>query len=150
LGGNGGNDFSVATGDAAFISGGDFRFIAFNGGAGRNGQTGYSFLANGGDITLYGVFSLTQGGALLTAPTTFTSGTGAFFGTLLNSETVDPFFGTVNGPVQQYTYSVKNGGSLTLVPAAVPEASTTVSLGLFLALGGLVLAAKRRKAPPSL
>ena len=37
----------------------------------------------------------------------------------------------------------------SVVPAAVPEASTTISLGLLLALGGVVIAAKRKKATAS-
>ena len=40
--------------------------------------------------------------------------------------------------------------NVVLSAAPVPEASTTVSLGLLLGLGGLVIAAKRRKAAPSL
>ena len=43
--------------------------------------------------------------------------------------------------------SVQNTAELLAAP--VPEASTTVSLGLLLALGGLVLAARRKKAAPS-
>ena len=41
--------------------------------------------------------------------------------------------------------------SVAVSPAAVPEASTTVSLGLLLTLGlgGLIIAAKRRKSIPS-
>jgi len=35
-------------------------------------------------------------------------------------------------------------------PSPVPEASTTASLGLLLAVGGLVVAAKRKKAGASL
>ena len=42
-------------------------------------------------------------------------------------------------------------GSLAVTPAAVPEASTTASLGLLLTLGlgGLAVAAKRKKGAPS-
>ncbi len=43
------------------------------------------------------------------------------------------------------------GGSLIVTPAAVPEASTTVSFGLLLALGmgGVVIAAKKKKVAAS-
>jgi len=43
--------------------------------------------------------------------------------------------------------NVQNTAQLMLAPPSVPEASTTVSFGLLLALGlsGLVVAAKRRK-----
>lgn len=37
-------------------------------------------------------------------------------------------------------------GSIGAAPAAVPEASTTISLGLMLALGGLALVVRRKKA----
>ncbi len=47
--------------------------------------------------------------------------------------------------------NVFNADNLTYSPAAVPEASTTVSFGLLLALGlgGVVVAAKRKKATAS-
>ena len=47
---------------------------------------------------------------------------------------------TANSPIDAYRIS----GSP--YPAAVPEASTTVAFGLLLALGGVVIAAKRKKA----
>ena len=59
-----------------------------------------------------------------------------------------------SGDVVNATY-FDYGGTLEFnnaTPPVVPEASTTVSLGLLLALGlgGLVVAAKRKKASPSL
>ena len=79
-----------------------------------------------------------MGGTPITTPMTFASGTGSFFGLLANN----------TGIGQQFTYSITNGGSLTLAAAPVPEASTTVSLGLLLllGLGGLVVAARRKRA----
>ena len=80
-----------------------------------------------------------MGGTPITTPMTFASGTGSFFGLLANN----------TGIGQQFTYSITNGGSLTLAaPPAVPEASTTVSFGLLLmlGLGGLVVAARRKRA----
>lgn len=68
-------------------------------------------------------------------------------------------FGQVSGPEGIYTLDTDTGAATlvaatsndqtilaaALAPAAVPEASTTVSFGLLLALGGLVVV-KRRKA----
>ncbi len=72
----------------------------------------------GGDFSLGGVLSLTSGAAL-------------------------------PADSNEYLFSGSNTltegqPTLTLVTAPVPEASTTVSLGLLLALGGLVVARRRR------
>lgn len=45
-----------------------------------------------------------------------------------------------SSPIQSYVYQQFD----VLAPAAVPEASTTVSFGLLLAFGGLALAAKKK------
>ena len=59
-------------------------------------------------------------------------------------ETLDGngFFGYDSG-----TYTTNAKGKFLLLPAAVPEASTTVSLGLLLFLGGVGLLAARRRKP---
>ena len=145
-GGNGGNDLSVTTGVTASVYGGSFVFMLFGGQGGqgppRFGAAGNAFSLNGGNITVYGTFQTQQfGGTPITTPTTFTNTNGAFFGTLADN----------SGPGQEYSFRAINGGTLTLAaPPAVPEASTTVSFGLLLALGlgGLVIAAKRKQITP--
>ena len=146
IGGNDGNDFSAGTGVTASVYGGNFEFFPLGGegvGGGGvsnpNGGPTVSFALNGSNVTVFGTF-VTQyfGGTPITTPTTFTSGRGSFFGLLAANM----------GVGQQFSYSIANGGSLTLAPApAVPEASTMVSFGLLLALslGGMIVAARRKK-----
>ena len=59
--------------------------------------------------------------------------------------------GGFGGSVNILNYRDGDNGTLTASPAAVPEASTTVSLGLLLALGlsSMVIAARRKKASTS-
>ena len=142
-GGAAGNDFSTSAGETAFIYGGNFAFRP-DGGLGvfsSFGPPGAAFALNGSNVTLYGSFEAQQGDIPFTTPQTLTDSFGYFYGTLVDN----------TGPAQQYLYSIASGGSLTLVPAAVPEASTTASFGLLLALGlgGLIVAAKRKKAASS-
>lgn len=54
-----------------------------------------------------------------------------------------------NAPYSVNEAGVVFGGSITTDAALVPETSTTVSLGLLLALGGLAVAIKRRKTAAS-
>ncbi len=58
------------------------------------------------------------------------------------------FAGAVNPPYSVNTAGVVFGGSITSAPAAVPEASTTISFGLLLVLGGAFVVVKKaaRKA----
>ena len=135
-----GNAFTTSTGETVSIFGGSFSSLPSSAGGGNEPVTfGNSFFVNGGNVTLYGVFS-TVGGTPLTAPTTFTNTSGTFLGTLAN-----------NAGAATYSFDVGNGGTLTLA-APVPEASTTASFGLLLALGlgGMVVAAKRRKTASAL
>ena len=146
IGGDNGADFAAGPGVTASIYGGNFLFRPLGGsgvgggGGGFSGRSTSSFSLNGSNVTVFGTFQ-TQlfGGTPITTPMTFASGTGSFFGLLANN----------TGIGQQFTYSVTNGGSLTLAaPPAVPEASTTVSFGLLLALGlgGLVNAKRKKRA----
>ena len=58
------------------------------------------------------------------------------------------FAGAVNPSYSVNTAGVVFGGSITSAPAAVPEASTTISFGLLLVLGGAFVVVKKaaRKA----
>ena len=139
-GGNAGSDFSTTAGETASIYGGNFAFIPIggNGSAGAFGRNGFAFALNGSSVTVYGTFLTQPGGTPIATPQTFTSSVGSFFGVLADN----------TGSGQSYIYSIANGGSLTLAPSPVPEASTPVSFGLLLALGlgGMVVAACRKRA----
>ncbi len=126
-------------GGTANITGGTFSGSpVFNGVALGNGGgslvtiSGGSFDHRGfeagtnGTIDFLGTFSQT-------AP--ITSGTGTLTGTFLDGETLDAL------------YNVSPGGLIEFNSAPVPEASSVVSFGLLLALGlgGMVIAAKRKK-----
>lgn len=108
------------------ITGGDF-----------TKNSNLSLISYGSDITLYGDFSFY--GLVPDAPT---FRPGSFTGRLEN-----------DSASQTFTYGELDAGTITLarVPAAVPESSSVVSFGLLLALGlgGLAVAARRRKAAPS-
>ena len=144
-GGNGGSDFSAGPGVTASIYGGNFAFY-FGGGGGQGvapGQSGFpatTFALNGSNVTVFGTFQTQgMGGVPITTPQTFTNMNVSFFGLLADN----------TGPGQQFFATIANGGSLTLAaPPAVPEASTTVSFGLLLALGlgGLVNAKRKKRA----
>lgn len=60
----------------------------------------------------------------------------------------DLMFLTFGGDYSSDTQSgsIPQFDNVVLTPAAVPEASTTVSFGLLLVLGGLLLHARKRKA----
>ena len=102
------------------ITGGDF-----------TGNSNLSLISYGSNITLFGDFS-----SYGLVPDAATFNPSSFSGRLQNNTTS-----------QTFTYGELNGGTITLAPSAapVPEASTTVSLGLLLVLGGLAFAVRRRK-----
>ena len=54
------------------------------------------------------------------------------------------FAGAVNPPYSVNTAGVVFGGSITSAPAAVPEASTTISFGLLMLLGGAFFGVKKK------
>ena len=98
--------------------------------SGTNGDAALG--AFGGTTTLYGSDFSVNGVAASSGPLT---GSGTITGKLAD-----------NAGMSTITYDVLFNGSLNLDAAPVPEASTTVSLGLLLALGlGGVMAAGRRK-----
>ena len=100
-----------------------------------NGQ--FDFLSNDGStvLDLYTSSPVAAGGMYDITKTEETNRSGGF-----------------GGSVNILNYRDGNIGTLTASPAAVPEASTTVSLGLLLALGlgGMVVVAKRKKTASSL
>lgn len=143
-GGNAGRDFSTSAGETASVYGGNFGFnYGGHGGYGslQNGAISYAFALDGSNVTVYGAFTSPYINSYTNpAFVTLTDSYGYFYGVLANN----------SEPAQNYYYSIVNGGTLTLaaIPRPpVPEASTTVSLGLLLALGlgGLAIAAKRKK-----
>ena len=98
---------------------------------------------NGGPVLFTGTL---VGGKTVTDTKTITSGTYqtfAFTGfTGLQSLTFGPASSSTTAPL--FDNVVVTGTPAAVAP--VPEASTVVSLGLMLALGGLAFAAKRRKS----
>ena len=95
-------------------------------------------------------------GSMGAAGATPTPGSLFFDITLLPSAAPGTYFGTftiLGGPTanDQATVGTEDF-SVTLPPPTVPESSTTLSLGLLLALGlgGVVVSARRRKANPML
>ena len=103
---------------------------------GPNGLFGFGLDAGGGTTTLYGSDFFVNGVAMSSGSVT---GIGTISGIFQN-----------NGTVSTFTYRVDSGGTLNISAPTVPEASTTVSFGLLLALGlgGLVVAARRKKIAP--
>lgn len=98
---------------------------------------------NGGPVLFTGTF---LGGKTVTDTKTITSGTYRTFTftgfTGLQSLTFGPAPGSTTAPL--FDNVVVTGTPAAVAP--VPEASTVVSLGLMLALGGLAFAAKRKKS----
>ena len=67
---------------------------------------------------------------------------------LINAENGPAYYAgsAPNPPYSVNTAGVVFGGSITSIPAAVPEASTTISFGLLLMLAGAALAVKKKAA----
>ena len=88
-----------------------------------------------------------EGLAFDTSGDLFVANFGSF--NVINSGSITEFAaGTTPGTFAAGTIvqtGLTTAGFLTFGPPAVPEASTTVSLGLLLALGGIVVAARRKK-----
>lgn len=127
----GGNAVSVATNSSLAINGGIFSVAVPSAGS----VAGFDFFSTGlSTITISGIFSNinpsggTFSGGVLT-------GSGSFDGLLSN-----------NKSVQSFTYDAVNGARIILAPdnAPVPEASSAVAFGALLALGGVVVAFRRR------
>ena len=76
-----------------------------------------------------------------------TAGSDQFFGFTTASPIATVLFSNPNDPGDGIPYALYDNVSFGMA-AAVPEASTAVSLGLLLALGlgGVVMAARRKKA----
>lgn len=127
--GNGGTANTENNGDGLIDLSGALNVYGgtFNGGVG--GTNGYGIDVVVGTTTLHGTNFFVNGVAAPDGPIT---GTGTITGDFVD-----------NSGSSMFTYRVV-GGSLNLNTAAVPEASTTVSLGLLLALGGIAAASRRR------
>jgi len=105
---------------------------------GTTGRVGSGLYVGLGTTTLYGTNFLVNGVPVTSGPVT---GDGIITGTFAD-----------NSGSSAFSYTVGSGGSLFIrnAPPSVPEASTTISLGLLLVLGlGGVLVAKKRKAVSS-
>lgn len=145
---NGINDSGVIVGNAAATAtdspnfgyvdtNGTFSFLSIPG--------AYDVLAK--DInntgTIVGGYTTTPGGA----ETGFIFSGGTLTSFLFPTATFTEIDAVSNTGEIAGTYFDANGGEHGFTALPVPEASTTVSLGLLLGLGGLLAAAKRKKAP---
>ena len=124
--------------------------------------TGAVVFLNGDSPTFNGPGTIDDSAFLNNAPLSLTAVTmpgaaytGGFFDVIMTSAAQGTYFGTfevLGGPTANDQAVVATEDfSVTVAPSPVPEASTTVSLGLLLTLGlgGVVVSARRRKTAPA-
>ena len=162
-GGNGGPEAMMGNGGGSglYIDGGNTTANIYGGTfTSANGASSADFVNTGGNVNIYGG-TFTGGangfsgplGVSTEAGTTTLYGSDFFVNGVATSSGSVTGFGTITGKLQDnvttstFTFLVGSGGTLNLnsAPAAVPEASTTISFGLLIALGlgGVMLARKK-------
>ena len=142
-GGSGSNQMDFVEGQNAAVvvgsSGASFDIYS--------GFTGPAAFGSGGAVTASSGsgsrFAIADAQDLLLVPGGYTSGSPISGGAVFTGQS----FSSLGLTPGTYTYKLPNDTVTVNIGAPVPEASTTVSFGLLLALGmgGLVIAARRKK-----
>lgn len=125
--------------------------VVINGGNFSN-NIAYGVYAGGGNTSIYGgvfgnntdedIFSPAVGSVITLY--------GTFNGYGVLPEGNGYFTGTLQNDTAAQSFHYANQGTIILAPAAVPEASATVSFGVLLMLGAGVLAVRKRHRLPKL